>query len=63
MIKGKWCSVELPQLAADKLRIFLHKNCISFETSGCYNLIHFEVYITDEEQFEMIEDFLEFLPD
>ena len=45
-----WYSVELTLDNAEIFREYLHKNDIRFEPSGCYNLVHFECYMTNEER-------------
>ena len=63
MVKyGKWYNVELQLISAELLKDFLHENGIRFETSGCYNLVHFEICIYDEKQIDSINSFLYFLP-
>ena len=45
-----WYSVELTLDNAEIFREYLHKNGIKFEPSGCYNLVHFECYMTNDER-------------
>lgn len=45
-----WYSVELTLDNAEIFREYLHKNDIRFEPSGCYNLVHFECYMTNKER-------------
>ena len=51
-------SVELNKDDAEKLKAYLKVNGIYFEPSSCYNLIHFEIKV-DEEELEKINKFLE----
>lgn len=51
-------SVELNKDNAEKLKAFLKAEGIYFEPSSCYNLIHFEVKVDDEE-LEKVNAFLE----
>lgn len=50
-------SVELNKEDAEKLKVYLKENEIYFEPSSCYNLIHFEVKV-DEEEVEKVNGFL-----
>ena len=54
----KWYNVELTQKESDLFKVFLMRNRIKFETSGCYNLVHFEVYAS-QTQADMLNTFLE----
>lgn len=45
----KWYNVELSGLDAERLSYFLTKKGIKFETSGAYNLTHFEIYATAKQ--------------
>ena len=56
----KYFSVELNKEDAEKLKVFLKRKGIYYEPSSCYNLIHFEVKV-DEEELKMVDDFLEAL--
>lgn len=42
-------STELLPAEADKFKVFLRENGIKAESSGCYNLVHFEVYVNEQE--------------
>lgn len=53
----KWYCCELCKADWEKFRIFLKENGIRYEASGCYNLVHIEVY-EDPREFEMSENFL-----
>lgn len=44
-----WKHVEIAAEFADAMKNFLRTNCIKCETSGCYNLVLFAVYVTDKE--------------
>lgn len=44
-----WKNVELTNEEADKFRLFLHDNGICFESSGCFNIVHFEVNCNADE--------------
>jgi hypothetical protein len=54
----KWYNVELTQNESNLFKAFLMRNKIKFESSGCYNLVHFEVYAS-KEQANMLNTFLE----
>ena len=58
----KWFNVELKPISADLFRDFLRKNSIRFETSGSYNLVHFEIFIRDVNDYILCKSFLTFLP-
>ena len=51
-------SVELKKEDAEKLKAYLKDNGIYFEPSACYNLIHFEIKV-DEEEVKKVNAFLE----
>lgn len=54
----QWKNVELNRRDAEEFKKFLRRREIEYEASECYNLIHFEVYLTDEEA-EECDKFLE----
>lgn len=56
----KYYNIELSPLASVDLRYFLKENNITFETSACYGLIHFEI-LASQEQATMINSFLDTL--
>ena len=39
----KWFNVELEKTEAERLKMFLRGYGAKYETSGCFNLIHFEI--------------------
>lgn len=45
----KWLNVELEKDLADKLRIYLKEQEITFETSQASDLTHFEILVTSRE--------------
>jgi vacuolar-type H+-ATPase subunit I/STV1 len=45
----KWYNVELNERDALEFRKYLLDNNIKFETSGCFELVHFEVWLAEEE--------------
>ena len=51
-------NVELNKEDAEKLKVYLKENGIYFEPSACYNLIHFEIKV-DEEEVKKVNGFLE----
>lgn len=60
----KYFNVEIRNfLSAVLLKDFLRENGIKFEPSGCFNLVHFEIFVPDEKTYNKINDFLLFLPD
>ena len=54
----KYYNVELNKDDAEKLKAFLKLNGIYFEPSACYNLIHFEIKV-NEEELNMVDNFLD----
>lgn len=46
---NKWYNVELSGQDAERLSYYLTKNGIKFETSGAYNLTHFEILATPKQ--------------
>lgn len=49
MKNAKWRSIELNKHDAVKFKEHLYKTNLKFETSGCFELVHFEVFATSEE--------------
>lgn len=45
-----WYGVELTVDNAEVFKYYLRENGIKYEPSSCYNLIHFEAYMTNEER-------------
>lgn len=62
MFKVGYYSVELTLISAELLKDYLRKESIRFEPSSCYNLTHFEIFVTSQKQYDSINSFLEFLP-
>ena len=56
----RYYNIELTPLSSVDLKQFLHDNKITFETSGCGDLVHFEIYAT-QDQKNMINSFLDTL--
>ena len=54
----RFYSVELNKEDAEKLKSYLKDNGIYFEPSACYNLIHFEIKV-NEEELKKVNGFLE----
>ena len=48
-MKRRWMNVELEKETAERFGDFLKVNGYKYESSGCFNLVHFEVYVNDEE--------------
>ena len=60
----KYFSIELRNIfSVELLKDFLRNEGIKFEPSGCFNLVHFEIFVPDEKTYNLINDFLLFLPD
>lgn len=53
-----WKNIELKKEEAEKLKAFLKTNKITYEPSGCYDYIHFEI-LCNERETETINQFLE----
>ena len=45
----KWYNVEIDKKSAIEFSMWLHLQGYKFESSSCYNLVHYEVYLTKEE--------------
>lgn len=56
----KYFNVELNKDDAEKLKVFLKEKGIYFEPSSCYNLIHFEIKV-NEEELKIVDEFLDSL--
>ena len=59
-MERKWLNVELNDENAKSFRMFLWALDIRYETSGCYNLVHFECFMNDREK-EAADKFLRVL--
>ena len=62
MFTAKWYNVELNKISAELLKDYLRDNGIKFDSSGCYNLVHIEMFITSQEMYDRINSYLAFLP-
>lgn len=56
-MKEKYYNIELIKEDADLLKKYLHTNKIYFESSGCGNLIHFEIKL-NKIQYENANNFI-----
>ena len=56
-MKEKYYNIELIKEDAEILKEYLHTNKIYFETSGCGNLIHFEIKL-NKSQYENASSFI-----
>lgn len=54
---NKWYNIELEKKHVDRFKEYLTNQNITFETSGAYNLTHFEIYAT-KKQAETIDAWL-----
>ena len=63
MFKARWFNVELNKIQSIIFKDFLRYHGYRYEPSSCYDLIHFEIFITSEKDFQRISDFLVFLPE
>lgn len=62
MFTAKWYNVELNPISADLVKDFLRENGVKFDSSGCYNLVHIEMFIASQEMYDRINAYLAFLP-
>lgn len=63
MFKARWMNIELNKIQAAIFKDFLRYYGYRYEPSSCYDLIHFEIFITSEKDLQRISEFLVFLPD
>ena len=56
----KWYNIELTKVFGAELKYFLHERNITFETSGCGDMVHFEIYASKNDA-NMINSFLDTL--
>lgn len=54
----RWYNVELDKDEAEQFEQFCRDIGVKYEPSACYNLIHIEVYIVTDEEYQACEDFL-----
>ena len=54
----KWMNVEVSRVESELLGAFLYENDIEFESSECYDKIHFEVNV-DEYERDAVDSFLD----
>lgn len=56
----KWFNVELNERDAVKMKVFLTERGIKFETSGCFELVHFEILLEkDSREYKAVNTKLE----
>ena len=56
----KWFNVELNEKDAVEMKKFLTERGIKFETSGCFELVHFEIFLEkDSEDYKAVNNKLE----
>lgn len=58
MSERKFYRIDLPMKKADLLIKYLRESQLYFETSENYDLIHFEILLTQDE-FEVTNDWIE----
>lgn len=61
MIINKWYNVELKMNDAERLQQYLYDNNIKHEISGCFNMVHIEIFITDSYDYKIVAEFLKTL--
>lgn len=49
----KWYNIELNQKDAEKLHRHLYNIGVHFDTSGCFNLVHFEIELSPDESTQL----------
>lgn len=59
-MEKKWLSINLDRVKADALRAFLKMAHIKYEASENWNLIHFEIFVDNDER-KRCDEFLEVL--
>lgn len=56
----KWYNVELNEKNAVEMKKFLTERGIKFDTSGCFELVHFEIFLEkDSEGYKAVNNKLE----
>lgn len=50
---SKWWNIDLSESDSIKFRQYLLDNNYKFETSGCFELVHFEIFLTADEAAEV----------
>lgn len=56
----KWFNVELNERDAVEMKKFLTERGIKFDTSGCFELVHFEILLEkDSEDYKAVNNKLE----
>ena len=63
MFKPRWFNIELKKIQSLIFKDFLRYYGFRYESSSCYDLIHFEIFITTQKDFDKISEFLVFLPE
>lgn len=53
-----WYSIDMTKEKAEKFKLYLRDHDIQFEPSECYNLIHFECFMTEKE-LDLANEWLE----
>lgn len=59
-MEKKYYSIELNHVDSFKLKWFLSEHHIKYESSECYNLIHFEI-CCDKHEKDMLDSYLEMI--
>lgn len=55
---NRWYNIELEQSEAERLHSFLTEELIKHEVSGCFNLLHFEIFIADKYEYELVTEYI-----
>jgi hypothetical protein len=58
MNEEKWYNVELNQKEAEKFKEYLEDEGYPFETSGCFELVHFEISL-NLTQFDEVNKWMD----
>lgn len=63
IFRSNWYNIELNKNQWFILRDFLQYGGYRYEPSQCGDLVHIEIFIPTEKDFQTISEFLIFLPD
>lgn len=54
----RWLNTDVTRTQAELLGAFLYENDIEFESSECYDLVHFEIFVNEYEE-DAINNFID----
>lgn len=56
---NQYFSIEIdPETEAPALRDFLVKHGFKFETSGAWNMTHFEIFVKNDYDYNLLDEFI-----